>query len=490
MKTRFILLLCTVVSICTAQKEMQLSLPEVIALAQSDAPDVLLAQTRLSNNYWVYQSALADFKPQINLNIDVPDINRTIDAITLPDGTQSFISRAFMTNGLGVSVSQDIPLTGGSVFARTGLERLDIFKTDLVNASNSYFATPISVGFTQPIFGFNALKWQQKIEPLRYQEATLSYAEEMESIAYNSAELFFNVLIAQLNIDANALLKSNADTLYNISKGRFEVGRIAETELLQIELAAQNASASLAEATLNLQSSTEQLRNFLGITEAVNFELLVPENIPDVEIDGTTALRQAFANRSQSIRLQRQLREADREVDRAVKETGINGTVFGQFGLSQTAETLSEAYGNPLDQERISVGIQVPIADWGKAKARREIAQSNQQLTQMNAEQERVNFEREILLRVQQFDLVRNQIKLAERAFEIAKKSQEITRQRYLIGKIGILDLNVAIRAQDDARVGYINALRRFWLAYYELRNLCLYDFENEVPLVKKPEGF
>lgn len=49
-----------------------------------------------------------------------------------------------------------------------------------------------------------------------------------------------------------------------ISQGRFEVGCIAETELLQIELLASNALATLAQSTLDLQSATERLQNFLG----------------------------------------------------------------------------------------------------------------------------------------------------------------------------------------------------------------------------------
>ena len=48
--------------------------------------------------------------------------------------------------------SEEIALTGGSIFAFTGLERLDIFKNDLVDRSNSYFATPIIIGFQQPVF--------------------------------------------------------------------------------------------------------------------------------------------------------------------------------------------------------------------------------------------------------------------------------------------------------------------------------------------------
>ena len=134
------------------------------------------------------------------------------------------------------------------------------------------------------------------------------------------------------------------------------------------------------------------------------------------------------------------------------------------------------------------IGVRIPIADWGKARARREIAQSNLYLEEKSIQQERVNFEREIQLRVQQFDLVRKQVGLSLRAYEASLKREEITRKRYLIGKIGITDLNLALREQNEARRAYMSALRTFWLAYYELRNLTLYDFENNQVLIREKQ--
>jgi outer membrane protein TolC len=104
----------------------------------------------------------------------------------------------------------------------------------------------------------------------------------------------------------------------------------------------------------------------------------------------------------------------------------------------------------------------------------------------MLIEQEQISFKQEILLKVQQFDLLRNQVELALRAYDVSQKRQELTRNRYYIGKIGITELGIAISEQESARRGYMNALRSFWLAFYELRQITLYDFERNISLVKK----
>ncbi|MEO1624548.1 MAG: TolC family protein [Bacteroidota bacterium] len=466
-------------------KNLQLNLPEVIVLAQKGAPDVLLAETRLVNSRWRYKFFEAGYKPQIILRSTLPSLDRSISAITLPDGTDAFIKRALMTNSVGISLSQPIQLTGGNIYASTGVRRIDIFKTTGQDGNISYLSSPVLIGFNQPIFAFNQLKWDKRIEPLRYEEASREYAEEMEGVAQEAARLFFDVLIAQLNVVAEEKNKSNADTLLKISEGRFSVGRIAETDLLQIELSARQADAALAEAILSSQSSTEQLRNFLGITEAVNFDLEAPLDIPNFEIDLETALEQARKNRSDIIAFQRRRREAERDVAEAEAESSLSININGEFGLTQTASSFGDAYQNLLDQEMLMLNIEIPLADWGKARSRREIARSNQKLEQMNLEQEQVNFEREVILKVQQFDLVRRQVALGSRTFEVAQKREDITRKRYLIGKIGVTELNLAIRELNEARRSYYTALREFWLAHYDLRRLTLFDFQYNSSLFR-----
>jgi len=465
---------------------LKLGLKDVIAIAQSDAPDVLLAKTRLATDYWSYQSFLADFKPQIDLGVTPIDIQRTISLFLNPDGTQVFLPQASTNSSFDVSLRQDIAKTGGSVFAGTGLSYLYNFKNGAIPSFRNFYTTPIYIGFNQPLFRFNEMKWNKKIQPLEYDQSTREYAEQMEQVATETTELFFDVFNAQINLRTSEIDKANADTLYEISKGRFSVGRIAETDLLQIELSVRNAEASLAQAMLGNQRATEQLRNFLGIKEAVQFELFPPDELPNLYVDSKRALEEAKKNRSQSVELQRRLLQAEMNVERAEKEAGLNASVTGLIGLNNSADAFSDAYKNPLDREEVALRLEIPLADWGKAKARRKIAESNKEFITKDVEQTRINFEREILLHVQQFDMVKDQVKLAYRAYEIAQRREEITRKRYLIGKIEVIDLNLAIREKDEGLRGYMTALRNYWTSYYRLRSLTLYDFENNQSLVRK----
>ena len=467
-----------------------LTLNEVIAIAQSDAPDALLAETRWNRSYWEYQTYVADFKPQIVLNANtLPRFNRSIEPVTLPNGSEAFRVRSLMDNSLNLAIEQDVAPTGGTLFMGTGISRLDVFETEGIQGSTSYLSTPVSIGFVQPLFQFNGMKWRKQIEPMIYEESEKAYSEEMESVAFDAANLFFDLMISQLDAKAAEVDLTNADTLLVLSQGRFEVGRIAETDLLQIELNAMQAEARYAEAQLNMQTNAERLRDFLGIQGMVNFDLIPPYDLPEVEIDPTTALGYALQNRSNVVNFERRLREAEREVARAKGETGVTASLVGQFGLTQTGSKLDEAYTDLLDQELLTFSITVPIADWGKSKARRSVASSNLELERRQVAQERENFRRLVMLRAQQFVLVRRNTEIAEQSLEAARKRYSITYQRYLIGKIPVTDLNLALQDQESARRGYLQSLRDYWMALYELRGLTLYDFIADRPLVlENPE--
>jgi len=464
------------------------SLDNIIEIAQSQSPQVKLAEIRKSNAYWRNQSFLADYKPQIDLDLTLPNLNRSIQAITLPNGTDQFISRALLNNSIDISISQRLATTGATVFVNSGINRLDILKNDLTGASTSYLSVPIQFGFVQPIFGFNDMKWDKRLNPLQFEQSISRYSEDMELVSFRSVQYYFDLLIGQLNVTASNQRKNNAESLYEIGKNRFSVGNIAETELLQLELQVMNANVALANAQLNVQTSNEELRNFLGIQEVTEFSLMNPDELPNFIIDEDKALAHAIKYRSEILQLQRNLLEAEREVERSKAETGINGNIVGRLGFSGNGNTFSSSYNNLLDQENISLSLQIPLADWGKSKARYEIAKSNFELVSLNTELDRINFEREVMIKIQQFSLVRENVQLSKRSFQASIKRYDLTKNRYLVGKVDITELNLADEDKERQRRDYIQTIRNFWLAYYEIRSLTLYDFINDRSLVVEEE--
>jgi len=64
------------------------------------------------------------------------------------------------------------------------------------------------------------MKWDKQIEPLKYSESQQVFLESLEKVSLNVSDYYFDLLIAQVNLQIAEKNRSNNDTLYKIaSKG-------------------------------------------------------------------------------------------------------------------------------------------------------------------------------------------------------------------------------------------------------------------------------
>ncbi|MEN7547229.1 TolC family protein [Rapidithrix thailandica] len=456
----------------------------MIRLAKENSLASLQAENRKENSYWQFKTFRSNYKPQLSLNGTLPQFTRGIQPIPQNDGTTEFRPVSSAISDLELSLGQTIGLTGGQVFVSSRLERIDNFGG--TGDKTRYASTPVSIGFVQPLFQFNSLNWEKKIAPLRYEESVKAYAEEMERIAYNATDLFFNLLLAQVSLEiADKNLASN-DTIYRIAQGRYQLGKIAENDLLQLELNLITSQQQVREAKLNLETTTLNLNTYLGITENEPLELIEPTDITEFEVSVNIALDQAKLNRQQYISFQRQKIEAQREVARAKGDAGLKVDLRARFGLNQQGQQLSEAYRAPEDRETFSVGLEIPILDWGRQKSRVQTAQANLELVNNTLQQEEIKFEQDIMVLVKRFQILREKLVASIKADDIANRKYIVSQKRYMVDKISITDLNIALQEKDKAKQQYISSLKNYWQAYYEIRMLTMYDFEKNEKINRK----
>lgn len=463
---------------CFAQEKV-LTLREVVNQAKEQSLPAKQADNRKENRYWQYRTYLSNYKPQLTLSGSVPSFSRQFSPITQEDGSIVFRSLSQNYSTVGLDLRQTIAATGAQIFVSSELQRFDNFETDF----SSYNGVPFSIGISQPIFAFNQLKWDRKIEPLRYEESQKQYNEDFEQVAMQANGLFFNLLLAQVSLELAEKNLANNDTIYKIAEGRYQLGKIAENELLQLELNLITSKQQVSQAKLDLETSTLNLNTYIGEGENQSLRLIEPKEIPEFSVDSDKALEEAKKNRQRYLSFKRQTIEAERDVARAKGETGLNMDLTGNFGLSQSASDIPGIYQDPQNQQNIRLGFSIPIMDFGRQKARVKTALANQELVKSTIEQEENNFEQEIYVKVKQFPILKQRLEAAIRADEVAAKRYEIAQNRYLVSKISITDLNIALQEKDRAKQNYLQAMRDFWNAYYEIRMITLYDFEKNQPI-------
>lgn len=465
----------------TAQEEpLALSLNATIQKARENSPSYYRAENTAENRYWNYRQFRAGNLPQLTFSGTLPDYSSAIERVIQEDGTYAFRQRqqTFLSGQL--SLDQNVPLTGGQFSISSSLQQTSVYEPV---SRKDYFSTPISLSYYQPMVLYNSQKWENKIQPLLYKESKQAFDEDMERIAIEASNLYFDALAAKVNRDIAELNVSNNDTLFVISQGRYNLGKIAENDLLQMELNLLNARNQLTSSNLNYEVAAQTLKRYLQIPTDQPLELAIPTEVPEVEVPLAEAMEMARNNRSSVLEFRRRRLEAEQDIAQARGQTKYNLNVRANLGVSRQGDELNQVYTDPLQQQNLAVGITIPLVDWGQSKSMVRRAKANRDLVEVDVQQDEINFEQEIYLQVKRFNIQASQLATAAKADTIAQKRYEVTKERYLIGKITITDLNIAQAEKDRARFDHINALRAYWVSYYTVRSLTLYDFIKKQPI-------
>lgn len=459
---------------------MRLDLQQTIKIARLQSPDVLYARHSFRSSYWNYCYYKANYLPSLTLS-STSNFKNAINEITIPGGMSEYVQQNQLNMNASLSISQNIPFTGGNLSVQTSLQRHD----ELTAKEVLYNSAPVSVSYQQALFGYNFLKWDKKIEPVRFEAAKKSYVETLELVSANATNKFFNLAKAQTNLQIAEFNYANADTLYAFARGRYNIGTITENEMLQLEINKLNEEGNRINAQLEVDDSMEDLRSYLGIKDDRPMLVLIDNLIPLEFIPLQEALQQAVLNSPDILNLQRRKLESESNVANAKASAGLKADLLVQFGLGKNEKTIETAYRKLLSQQFVEIGIRLPILDWGRGKGQVQVAKSQRDMVYSQAEQERNNFEMNIIKLVKQFNQQPNRLKVAEKADYTAERRNEVARKLYLLGKSTILDLNASISEKDTARRNYINTLYNYWSMYYTLRSITLFDFEKDIPITE-----
>ncbi len=455
---------------------LRLTLEDCIVMARRQSVDAAVALGELKSAYWEWRSYKADLLPEVSLSANVPTYNKRYSTYQREDGTHSYVRNDFMEVDGSLYVSQKIWPTGGTLSVESSLDWLRQMSGDTSGGKNQFMSMPIALTLSQPLFGVNSVKWNRRIEPLRYREAKASFLAETEQVAMRAISLFFNLLLANENVHIAEQNLQNAEKLYEVAKAKREMGTISQNDVLQMRLNMLNAQSALTSTESSRKARMFELKAFLDVEEDIL--PIVPEEIPEVTLVYQDVLNHALENNAFATTMRRRQLEADYSVAYA-KGNQRSVTLYAQVGYTGTASRMNEAYRDLLSKEVVQVGVSLPLLDWGKRRGQVKVAESNREIVRNQVRQQSQEFNQNLFVLTEQFNHQRQQLRIAEEADTIAQRRYHTNVETFKIGSISTLELSDAQTAKDEARQNRLAQLFNYWYYYYQLRSITLWDFER-----------
>ena len=504
---------------------LRLSLDDCITMARRQSIDAAVALGELRSAYWQWRSYRADLLPEMSLSGTAPSWNKRYSSYQQADGSLSFVRNDYLGLDGAVNITQKLWPTGGTLSVKSSLDYLH----QSSNASpsgggregaNQFMSLPVAVTLSQPLFSVNHLKWNRRIEPLRYREAQARFLTETEQVAMQAISLYFGLLLAgeQVNIARQNL--QTAEKLYEVAQAKRRMGTISENDVLQLRLDVLTARSALTNSESTRQAAQFALRSFLDVEAPI--EAAVPSPTPDpsrggegsiysqggdsteglstplppaggvggeavLHLDYADVLAHALRNNALATTMRRRQMEADYAVASA-RANRQSISLYAQLGYTGTADNLRGAYRDLLSNEVVQVGVTIPLLDWGKRKGQRRMAESNREIIQGQLRQQAQDFRQNIFILTEQFNNQAEQLRIAVEADTIARRRYHTNVETFKIGSISTLELSAAQTAKDEARQNRIAQLHNYWYYYYQLRSIALWDFERGCDLTADVE--
>ena len=462
----------------SAQQPLELSLNRTIEIASDSSLQAFITKNQYQASYWAFRSYKAARLPSLTLTMTplqyYRDIVRSYDS---QNNLDIFRQQQSLYSYGSLSIQQNVDLTGGTFFLESDLGFMRNFGSDIIYSQ--YNSVPFQVGYMQNLFGFNSFKWDKRIEPLKYDKALKQFLYDREAISEVSTQYFFDLAMAQTEYDMALSNLASSDTLYRIGEERYKIASIPQSDLLTLQLDAVNARNTLKNAEISLKRAMFAFVSYLNLDKGMVVKLTLPERPKDMNIPVDAALARAHDNNPDFLGDRQNILEAERSFDQAKKSAVFDASFSASFGFNNVAGSFVDSYRKPMQQNIVSIGLTIPLVDWGVRKGRVNMARNNLNVTKISVQQKEISLEQDIVMTVNDFNIQQDMIHGAEEALKLANMAYNTTKERFIIGKADINSLTLSLNRQNEAQKNYISSLMNYWLSYYKIRKLTLFDFEK-----------
>ncbi len=463
-----------------AAQTQPMTLPQAIALAQQHGAAAETARNTLESARDRDRAFTAGYLPSLSLSGVAPSYTRLINPVVQPDGTTLYIPVRETDANLSANLTQRIPFTNTTVTFSSGLSQVRVSGP---TGFETWSSTPFRVGISQPLLRSNSQAWDIREQRLTLETAERKYLEAREDAAIAATDAFFDLYAADAtlhNAESNVAVN---DTLYTLNQGRFQIGKIGENDLLQSQLVLLQSRSAVDAARLARERA---LANFLMTINAppdTPVTLSMSADVPTFAIDTAAAVSWARRNASAMDDAAALEVHADRAVSEARWNSGAGGTVNASYGFNATGPTAGDAYQGLLNAQQFSLSVQVPIWQWGAHSANVGAAEADRDAARTAAELDRRQVDVNARFAALQLEQAQRALTIAAKADTVAARRFDVAYQRYSIGNVTIENLYIAQTEKDQALQSFSQALRAYWVAYYELRKTTLFDFRSGQPI-------
>lgn len=427
----------------------------------------------LQNNILEYENYKKSFLPTFSLNLTPVSFNHSMRLLqNYNTGEYSNVEEFSNTSSGGISVSQKIAVTGGTLTVGSNLSYLHEFTDN----NNSFSTSPVYVSYSQSLFGGGKnTSFERAISKLRNDVALKDFCTSVSTEQQKILNLYLNAYSNQMDIEFYTKTTSMGDSLLMYAKIRKNAGKITEYEYNLVEMQQLDNKIELEESQSAYATSIRLLEKELRIYD-IELKALSPAIFP-AYIEESDVIKLVNQNNPTYQNMELERLNAEYRLHQKKTDNRFNANISLSYGLNQYAKTFKDAYRHPDQRQSASVTLSIPVFQWGINRNKLKIAKNEYEMALQEQEYAISSFKEEVHNYVTDYNLSKGISDAAEKKYNLAGQQYSFASLKFNMGKIAAIELSNAHKDYLQAKQYYISVIRNLYENYYKIRHLSLFDF-------------
>lgn len=460
-----------------------LTLDEAMAISEASSPTMQAARLSRERSRQTLQAQKAALRAGISLGVNPIGYsnNRSFDS-----RYSDWYTYESLTSNSTLRIDQPILFTDATVSLVNTFGWQNTSSQSLgVTTDNKSYTNKLYLSISQPLFTYNRQKMNLKELELEVEDAEINYALQRLSVERQVSQLFYQVYMAQMNLDIAREELVNTQASRDAISDKVTTGLAAEVELYQADLNLSSARSAVRNREVSLENNKANLKQFIGMD--LKESLLVTaviDKTDSLDINMERAVEYGLNSRMELRQRKIDIEFANFQMTQTKALNEFKGSVSLALGITGDNEILSRMYDNPTRNPSVAVSFNIPIFDWGEKKARIRAQDAVLQTQTLYLESEMTGITNSISQSCRNIENYRAQIDIEIQNQQNARLTYEINQEKYRNGDLTSMDMNLYQTQLSSKKASMAQAQINYKMELLNLKIQTLYDFEKREQVV------
>ncbi|MCW3806229.1 TolC family protein [Plebeiibacterium marinum] len=474
---KYLFLIAFVVMGISTDAQRILSLQQALEQAYQFSPRMQNVKLSLVQSEHNLKAQRASLKSNFSLNITPLEYSKNREFNS--QLSQWYTVEDYTSLG-NFRVTQPILFTDGVISLNNTFSYRENTSTSNMGSSGfDGFTNNLSLRLDQPLFTYNQTKLQLKELELAYENASLNYALQELSVENMVTQAFYKVYQSQMELNVSTEDYQSRNQSHEIIKNKVEGGLVAKEELYQSELDLLSSKSSMQNDQVTFENDKDNFKQMLGIPLEEEIMVLADVSVLPVDIDVSKAIKSGVDNRMEIRQREIAIEQGQFDLIRTNASNEFKGDLSLELGLFGQDEALSDVFQDQTNSQNISLGLTIPLWDWGEKKARMKASRAALEMNQNDLRDEEIDIKLNIRQVYRSLQNLLIQIEISRKNVENAQLTYEINLEKYKNGDLTSMDLNLVQNQLTQNKNALTNAIINYKLELLNMKIQSMYDFEN-----------